>query len=363
MSPQDYYNTLGVSRDASQDEIKKAYRKLALKYHPDRTKGDKQAQEKFKEINQAYEVLSDPDKRKRYDQFGAEGVDTDMGGGPGQGFGGFDFGGFSDIFEEFFGGGGFGTAGTRTRREYRGSSLKLEYELSLKEAFEGKNIKVKVLRQDPCKECGGSGGDTSTCSTCQGRGTVTSGSGFFQVKRTCPKCGGEGMEISNPCSKCRGTGLEANKDTISLKVPPGIHNGTTLRVAGQGNAGRHNGPRGDIYVVIKIKPHPSIKRQGDDLLKKIYIDFPEAVFGSTKEIETLTGKKKIKIPSGIQSGTKLRLKKEGMPRLNTYGKGDFYVQVNIATPKKLNKKQKEALEEYAKQTKNKKNSSWWNKIF
>jgi len=366
LTPKDYYEILGVSRDASQEDIKKAYRRLALKYHPDRAKNDKDAQEKFKEINQAYEVLCDEEKRKKYDQFGAEGVDMGVGSG---GFGGFDFGGFgegafSDIFDSFFGGG----ARTRARRETRaerGSSLRFEKEITLEEAASGKTLKFKILRQDPCSACNGSGGDSSTCPQCSGSGTVMSGGGFFRISQTCPRCGGEGKVIANPCSNCKGTGLQASKDSISVKIPPGVHDGTTLRLAGQGNAGRHNGPRGDIFLDIRIKPNPYLKRKGDDLYTVLYVSFPEAVFGSSRSIRSLSGSKTLKIPSGVQSGTKLRLKGEGMPVLNGYGKGDLFVEVKIETPKKLNKQQKEALKRYAELTesRDKKNSSWWNKIF
>lgn len=365
MNPKDYYQIFGVSRDASQDEIKKAYRKLALKYHPDRNRENKEAQEKFKEINMAYEVLNDSEKRKRYDQFGEQGVDMDMGGGAG--FGGVDFGNFSEIFEDFFGGnGGFGTQRKTARRVYQGSSLKLKHKITLQEAAEGKEVKLKILRQDTCSVCGGNGGDHSVCPDCNGAGAVSSGTGFFNISRTCPRCSGGGQVITNPCSSCRGTGLQANKDIILVKIPPGIHDGTTLRISRQGNAGRNNGPRGDIYVVIGIQSHSAILRDGDDLFTEIKIDFPEAVYGTSKEIDTLKGKKTIKIPEGIQPGTKLRLKGDGMPHLNSYGRGDLYVkiQVKVPKPKNLNKEQKEALGKYAKLTKvGNKGSSWWNKIF
>ncbi|MFC2062053.1 molecular chaperone DnaJ [Elusimicrobiota bacterium] len=374
MNPQDYYEILGVSREASQEELKKAYRKLALKYHPDRAKGDKNFQEKFKEINQAYDVLSNPEKRQRYDQFGAQGVD--MEGGPGSGgfdfsnfdFGGSSSGGFSSIFDEIFGGGGgYTRTGETRKRVYQGSSLKLEHEITLQEAAQGKDVKLKVKRQDNCAECSGTGGDKATCPDCQGTGAVASGGGFFRISRTCPRCGGEGETVKNPCLKCRGTGLQVNPDKITVKIPPGVHNGTTMRVTGQGNAGRHNGPRGDLYVIIKIKSHKTIKRQDDDLITEVSVDFPDAVFGIVAEIDTLEGKKKIKIPAGIQSGAKLRFKSEGMPHLNGYGKGDLYAIVHLMTPQSLNKEQKEALIKYARLTKKEKNSNssskWWNKIF
>ncbi|MFH1415795.1 MAG: molecular chaperone DnaJ [Elusimicrobiota bacterium] len=367
MSSQDYYELLGISRDASQEDIKKAYRKLALKYHPDRNKDDKNAQEKFKEINLAYQALGDPEKRKRYDQFGAQGVDMDM--GAGAGFGGVDFGSFSDIFEDIFAGGGFGgarRAGSQ-RRVYQGSSLKLKQSITLKEAAEGKEIKFKIMRQDQCNACSGEGGTRTSCSSCGGTGSVSSGGGgFFSITRTCPACAGDGKIVSNPCVECRGTGLKANKDSISVKVPPGVYEGTTLRISGQGNVGRYNGPRGDIYVVINVKKHASLVREDNDLLTDINIEFPEAVFGTSREIETLKGKRTIKVPEGIQSGTKLRIKGDGMPHLDGYGKGDLYVivHVNIPKPKNLTKEQTDLLGKYAKLMNiNGKGSSWWNKIF
>ncbi len=367
MNPQDYYQLLGVSSNASPEEIKKAYRKLALKYHPDRNKDNKNAQEKFKEINVAYEALSDPEKRKRYDQFGQQGVDMDMGvgAGAGAGFSGFNINDVSDIFEDFFGG-GFRTTRDTRRRVYQGSSLKLKHKITLQEAASGKNVRLKILRQDPCSDCDASGGTYSTCPNCNGTGNIASGGGFFSITRTCPRCQGEGKIIKNPCVNCRGTGLQANRDTISIKIPPGINNGTTMRISGQGNAGKHNGPRGDIFVVINIKPHNTIIREGDDLLTDVMIDYPEAIFGTTKEIDTLHGKKTVKIPEGIQPGTKLRIKNEGMPHLNSYGSGDLYVtiKVKVPRPKNLSREQKEILSKYAKLNRNtNSDSSWWNKIF
>ena len=373
MSSGDYYNTLGVSKGASQDEIKKAYRRLALKYHPDRNKGDKGSQEKFKEINEAYEVLSDSEKRKRYDRFGKQGVDSDFdfrssGAGAGGGYAGT---GFEDIFRQFFGGegfDGFGTGSTRTgtgRRAYRGTSLKLNQSISLREAALGKKMRFKVMRQDPCELCEGSGGDSGGCASCAGAGRVSSGSGFFNIARTCPDCGGTGEKITNPCKKCRGTGLQANKDTISVKIPPGIRDGMTLRLSNQGNAGRYNGPRGDLFVHIKVDPHPSLKRKGDDLYTEVKVDYPEAVFGSSRKIETLTQNKTVKIPPGTQPGTLLRLKNEGLPHIQGAGKGNLYVKVQVLIPKKVSKKEKEILKEYARLRGKEINTdpSWWKKIF
>ncbi len=367
MSSGDYYSTLGVPKGASQDEIKKAYRKLALKYHPDRNKGDKSSQEKFKEINEAYEVLSDPEKRKNYDRFGKQGVDSNFDfGGDGAGYAGT---GFEDVFRQFFGGGfeGFNGGSTRTagaRRVYRGSSLKINQSITLKEASEGKKLRFKVLRQDPCGSCDGRGGDWGTCSACGGSGGVTSGGGFFSFTRTCPNCAGGGEEITNPCKECRGTGLEAHKDTISVKIPPGIRDGMTLRVSGQGNAGRNKGPRGDLYVNVSIKPHPAIRRSGDDLHTEVEIEFPEAVFGTSRKVETLNGERSVKIPPGTQAGTRLRLKNEGMPVLNGSGRGNFFVKVQINTPKKVSQREKELLSEYAKLRGKEvnENPSLWKKI-
>ncbi|MEA3507165.1 MAG: molecular chaperone DnaJ [Elusimicrobiota bacterium] len=372
MANKDYYDILGVSKDASQEEIKKAYRKLALKYHPDRNKGEEKAQEKFKEINHAYEVLGDENKREQYDRFGAEGpAGAGFGGSGYEGFGGgFSGGGFSDfsdIFEQVFGGGGF-SRGRRQPRErvFKGSSLRLSQEISLKDAAESKTLKVKITRQDPCPECDGQGGDRTQCSRCGGSGSVTSGGGLFRMTQTCPKCSGTGQEIKDPCKSCRGTGLEAHRDTISIKVPPGITDGSTLRVSGQGNAGRYNGPRGDIYVDIHIKPHETLTREGSDLYTDLKISFPEAVFGTSKTIYTLKGRKKIKIPEGIQPGTKIRLNGEGMPRLHGYGTGNLYVNIKVNIPKKLSTEAKKVLAKYAELTgedsEEFRKSSWWKKL-
>ncbi|MGM0567723.1 MAG: molecular chaperone DnaJ [Elusimicrobiota bacterium] len=371
MSSSDYYSVLGVSKEASQDDIKKAYRKLALKHHPDRNKGNKESQEKFKEINEAYEVLSDPEKRKKYDRFGKQGVDSDFGASAGAG-GSFGGGGFEDIFSQFFGEGSFGGFGSSAQAgpsgatgAYRGTSLQLSQSISLKEAAEGKTLRLKVMRQDPCVSCEGSGGDLETCPSCRGRGTVASGGGLFSISRTCPTCRGEGKKIKNPCKKCRGTGLQANKDTISVKIPPGIHNGMTLRLSGQGNAGRHNGPRGDLFLKVNITPHSNLKREGDDLHTEVKVEFPEVVFGGSKKVSTLSGTKTVKIPSGTQSGTLLRLKNEGMPNLRGGGKGNLYVKIKVVTPKKLSEEEKNALKRFAElRGKNiKQSSSWWKKIF
>jgi molecular chaperone DnaJ len=365
LTEKDYYQILGVSRDMPAEDIKKAYRKLALKYHPDRNKNDETAQEKFKEINLAYDVLGDNEKRQKYDRFGAQGVDVDMGGAGG--FGGADFGNVSDIFEEFFGG-GFGASGGQrsARRVYQGTSLKLSQKITLAEAAAGREIKLKIMRQDLCSECSGSGGDSSGCSTCGGSGSVTSGGGFFNIRRACSACRGEGQVITHPCSGCSGTGLKANRDSISVKIPPGIADGTTLRVPGAGNSGRHNGPRGDIYVYINVKPHPSLAREGDDLFTTVNIEYAEAVFGTSKQIETLTGEKNIKIPEGIQPCTKMRLKGEGVTHINGYGKGDLYVniQVRVPKPRDLSTDQRDALgkySEYIEQAGGR--ASWWKKIF
>ena len=364
MASKDYYELLGVSRDASQDDIRKAYRKLALKYHPDRTKGDKDAQEKFKEINQAYEVLSDADKKNSYDRFGEAGVNGARGfdytgGGAGVGFD------VSDIFEQFFGGGGGAPRGGARRAVYQGTSLKLTEKITLKEALEGKTLKIKVLRQNPCSECSGTGGESEVCKDCDGQGSVIAGSGFFRMSTTCPSCGGEGQTITNACPSCRATGLEAKKDTISVKIPPGITDGATLKIRCQCNSGRHNGPRGDIFITIKIRPHSSIKRDGDDLNTTVKITFPEAVFGTSKVVETLTDKKTIKVPAGIQSGTRIRLRNEGMPRVGGLGRADLFAKIQVETPKRLNKDQRDALNEYARATgiSTDSNPSWWKKLF
>lgn len=354
----DYYEILGVGKNASQDDIKTAYRKLALKYHPDKNQGDKSAEEKFKEINEAYEMVSDPKKRQQYDAYGHAGVGTappPPGGGGGYGDMG-DFSNLGDIFGDIFGGGGGG--GRRSSggasRSRRGHDLQYELELSFNDAAKGIEIPIEVPRQELCSVCGGTGAkpgtSVKTCSQCKGSGQVRYSQGFFSFAQTCPKCNGEGQVVESPCSACRGQGTKKSSHKVTVRIPPGVDDGTSLRVTGGGDMGAKGGIPGDLYVVIRMKHDPRFKRLGDDLFTEIDISFVMAVLGGESEIETLDGKVKLKVPPGTQVGTTFRIREAGFPKLGRRGKGDLLVKANIAVPKSLNDKQKNALKQYAQLT-------------
>jgi molecular chaperone DnaJ len=349
----DYYGILGVARNASEEEIKKAFRKLAIKYHPDKNPGNKEAEERFKEINEAYAILSDGEKRRAYDMFGHAGVGTGA-----EGFRrppGFDFdfgqGGFndifSDIFEDFFGG------STRTRRRAeRGADLRYDLEISFEEAIFGKEIKIRIPRWETCSDCRGtgakSGSSIKTCPTCKGAGQVRYQQGFFTISRTCGHCHGEGRIISEVCPKCRGEKRLQREKTLTVKIPAGVQNGSRLRLSGEGESGEDGGPSGDLYVVIAVKTHPIFSREGNDLLCEIPISFTQAVLGSSIEVPTLKEKTELKIPPGTQPGKIFRLKGLGAPDLRGYEQGDLVVKVKVTIPTKLTARQKELLQEYAK---------------
>ncbi|MDX1959467.1 MAG: molecular chaperone DnaJ [Leptospiraceae bacterium] len=367
MSEKSYYEILGVSKTASDEEIKKAYRQQAIKYHPDKNKGDKEAEEKFKEATEAYEVLRDANKRKAYDQFGKAGVN---GGGFGQGaytdfsdiFGGM--GGFSDIFEEFFSGG----SGRQRGGARRGSDLKYNLEISLEDAALGKEIKIEIPRNEVCPECTGSGatkGSTpQTCQDCGGRGQVRIQQGFFSVATTCRRCNGKGSIITNPCKTCNGHGLVERRRTINIKIPPGVESGSRLKVTGEGEAGPGGGNHGDLYVVTHIKKHSVFERQGNDLIINKSIPLSMAVLGGQIEVPTIDGKTlAVKIPEGTESGQKFVLKGNGIPYLGSYGKGDQHVIVKIDIPKKLSKRQRELMEEFAKEMNDSGKGFFTGKIF
>jgi len=348
VSKADYYEVLGVSRDASEQELKSAYRKLALKYHPDRNPGDHAAEEKFKEASEAYQVLSDADKRAAYDRFGHAGV---SGGGPG-GFGGFsgavDLGDiFGDLFGEMFNMGGQ----QRASRQMRGDDLRYDLTIDFQEAVFGTEKEIRIRRLEACETCKGSGSKSGrgpvTCPQCHGRGQVRYQQGFFSVAKTCSRCNGTGTVISDPCPGCRGEGLQPNKHTIKVKVPPGVEQDTRIRYQGEGEAGRHGGPAGDLYVILNVKAHKFFERDGDDLHCVMPISFPQAALGTELELETLEGKATIKIPEGTQNGREFRLRGKGVPHLNDHGKGDLIVEVRVATPAKLTKQQKELLRQLA----------------
>lgn len=344
----DYYQTLEVDKGASDADIKKAYRRLALKYHPDRNPGDTAAEDKFKEINEAYACLSDPQKRANYDQFG-----TAEGAGAGFGFGGFgDFGSnFGDIFEDVFGNIFGDFSGRRRTRPTKGQDLRYDLEINLKEAVFGIDKQIKIPRWENCTTCQGTGArpgkGPTVCSTCKGTGQTRLQQGFFTIARTCGTCGGAGKIITDPCTACRGQGRLRKERTVTLKVPAGVDTGIRLKVTGEGEAGSHGGPYGDLYVVVHVAPHPFFKRKDNDLLCEVPISFVQASLGGEVEVPTLEGNEHIKIPAGTPSGKVFHLRGKGVPKLGGYGKGDQFVSVFIDVPKKLTTRQKELLREFA----------------
>ncbi len=361
MAKRDYYEVLGVGKDSSPQEIKRAYRRLAVKYHPDKNPGDKSAEEKFKEISEAYEVLSDAKKKSTYDQYGHAGLEGAFGGG---GFNWQNFTHFDDLKDIFgdwglgdllrgFGVGGdiFGSGGRRRGGPARGSDLEYEITVEFNEAAFGVQKAIEIPRYETCSNCKGDGAKPGTkrqiCPACKGAGQVSTTSGFFSISRTCSKCRGEGSTIKTPCENCSGLGRTRVKRKITVKIPAGVHTGTRLRVTGEGEAGHRGGPRGDLYVYINVREHPLFKRDGYDIICEIPISFPQAVFGAEIEIPTLAGKAKMKIPPGTQSGRFFRLKEKGIPNLRGYGKGDEYVRVKVETPTNLNAEQKRLLKEFA----------------
>ena len=355
----DYYEVLGVSKGASEDEIKKAYKKLARKYHPDLNPDNKEAEDKFKEANEAYEVLSDANKKARYDQDGHAGVDPNFGAG---GFGGggfdgnFDFGDLGDIFGSFFGG-GFGGGGRRANPNapQRGESIRLSLTISFEEAAFGCEKEVTVERMEQCGTCHGNGCASGTtpevCPDCRGTGTVQvrrqTPMGVFATTTACPKCGGKGKIIHQPCGDCRGAGVVRKRKTIQANIPAGIDNGQTISIRGQGHAGKNGGPAGDLLITIGVRPHELFRREGTSVLCEAPITFTQAALGAELEIPTIDGKVKYTLPEGTQSGTTFRLKGKGIPSINGRGRGDQYVTVYIETPRNLNKEQKEALKKFA----------------
>ena len=353
----DYYEVLGIQKGASEDEIKKAYKKLARKYHPDMNPGDKEAEEKFKEVNEANEVLSDPEKKARYDQFGFAGVDPNYGAGAGGGAygGGFDFGDLGDIFGSFFGGGFGGGQRRNPNAPQRGESIRASVSASFTEAAFGCEKSVTLERSEQCPTCKGNGCAPGTtpeiCPDCHGTGTVQTRRqtpmGVFASNGPCRKCGGTGRLIHQPCSDCRGTGAVRKRKTIKINIPAGIDHGQTISLRGQGNAGKNGGPAGDLLITVMVQPHELFHRDGVDVFCEAPITFAQAVLGAELEIPTIDGKVKYSIPEGTQTGTVFRLKGKGIPVLNGRGRGDQYVTVTIETPRNLNKEQKEALRRFS----------------
>ena len=348
MSKQDYYEVLGVDRDASDRDIKKAFRRMAMKYHPDRNPDDQSAEEKFKEVNEAYEILSDAQKKAAYDQYGHAGVDPNMGGGFGGG--GFE-GGFGDIFGDVFGdifGGGGG--GGRRSSVQRGADLRYNMDLSLEEAVRGVERTIKVPTLVNCETCHGSGAkpgtSPKTCSTCGGMGQVRMQQGFFSVQQTCPTCRGEGHVISDPCTDCRGQGRIEKTKTLSVKIPPGVDTGDRIRLAGEGEAGSHGGPAGDLYVQVNVTAHPIFERDGKHLYCEVPISFVDAALGGELEVPTLDGRVKLKVPAETQTGKLFRLRGKGVKPVRGGAVGDLLVRAVVETPVNLSGRQKELLREF-----------------
>jgi len=347
LSQQDFYDVLGVGRDASDADLKKAYRQLAKQYHPDHNPDDAEAEARFKEVSAAYDVLSDPDKRQAYDQFGHAAFDG-ANGGPG----GFDFSSsFADVFDDLFG--EFVGGGRQRRRGVRrGADLRFNLEISLDDAFNGRKAEIEVPTTAACEACEGSGAEAGSspvaCPTCQGHGKVRQQSGFFTIERTCPNCGGVGRVIDNPCSACAGAGRVQREKTLAVNVPPGVEDGTRIRLAGEGEAGLRGGPPGDLYIFISVRPHQVFRRDGEHLFCRAPITMVTAALGGKIEVPSIDGGRvAVSIPEGAQSGRQFRLRGKGMPHLRGRGRGDLFIETVVETPVNLNKQQKELLKQFA----------------
>jgi molecular chaperone DnaJ len=349
MAKQDYYATLGVARDAGADDLKKAYRKLAMQCHPDRNPGDKQAETRFKELNEAYDVLKDEQKRAAYDRYGHAAFEQ---GGPGGFTGGFDFsagGGLGDIFDQMFGDFMGGRRGGRTRA---GNDIRQAAEIELTEAFAGTKVNLRVPTRVTCDACNGSGSEdksraADTCPTCQGAGKVRAQQGFFLVERTCPTCGGQGRTIRNPCKVCRGAGTVQRERTLQVAIPAGVEDGTRIRLAGEGEAGGQGAQPGDLYVHIAIRPHPMFQRDGASIFMRVPLRMSQAALGTEVEVPVVDGTKaKVKIPPGTQTGDQFRLRSKGFSVLRSAARGDMFIQVAVETPQNLTRRQRELLEEF-----------------
>jgi molecular chaperone DnaJ len=342
----DYYEILGVGPDASQEEVKKAYRKLAHQHHPDKNPGDQSAEERFKEISEAYEVLGNPEKRRTYDRFGSAGTGRDF-----EGFGGFEAG-FGSIFDDIFEGFFTGRTGRGTRGVQRGADLRYNLEVRFEEAATGAEREILIPRLEACAACRGSGAKPGSqpvvCRACRGTGQVRYSQGFLTVSQTCGQCRGEGRVVEHPCSTCRGMGQVKAERTLTVKIPPGVETGTRLKLTGEGESGVRGGPPGDLYVVITVQEHPIFSRQADDLTCEVPISFTQAALGTQIEIPTISGRAILKIPPGSQTGTEFRIKGKGLPNLRGYGRGDLVARIFVEVPTHLTAKQRELLEQYGR---------------
>jgi len=350
MSKRDYYEVLGLNRTATDQEIKSAYRRLAMRYHPDKNPNDSSAEEKFKEAAEAYSVLADPEQRRRYDRFGHAGVSS----GAGPAWGAPGFGGIEDILGDLFGFGdvfGGGRSGSRRSAAQRGADLRYDLEITLEEAAEGMTPQLRIPRLETCESCNGAGTAPGTqpesCATCGGTGQVRYQQGFFSVARTCHGCRGAGRIIKDPCNECRGTGRIEREKQMEVRIPAGVETGSRLRVQGEGEAGTYGGPPGDLYVVIHVAEHEQFERQGSNLYSSVPITFAQAALGADTTVKTLDGEERLKIPTGTQTGTVFRLKGKGMPVLGGRGRGDLFVAVTVVTPTSLTREQRKLLEQLA----------------
>jgi molecular chaperone DnaJ len=347
----DFYETLGVHKGADEKELKSAYRKLAMQYHPDRNPGDHEAEHKFKEIGEAYECLKDPQKRAAYDRFGHAAFQNGGGAGPFGAGGGFGGGGFSDIFEDIFGEMMGGGRRRSSNGRERGADLRYNMEITLEEAFSGKTAQIRVPSSISCTDCSGTGAKPGTqpvtCSMCDGQGKVRQAQGFFSIERTCPTCQGRGQMVKEPCPKCAGHGRVTQERSLSVNIPAGIDDGTRIRLANEGEAGTRGGPSGDLYIFLSVKPHEFFQRDGADLYCKVPISMTTAALGGQFEVTTLDGTQtRVKVPEGTQNGRQFRLKGKGMPVLRQPQVGDLYIQTAVETPQNLSKRQRELLEEF-----------------
>ncbi len=355
MAKRDYYEVLGVDRGADADDLKRAYRKLAMQFHPDRNPGDTDAERQFKEVGEAYEILKDPEKRAAYDRFGHQAFEAGMGGGGGRAGGaGFDFNfasGFADIFDEMFGDAMGGRRRGRGRGSGRGADLRYDMEITLEEAFAGKQAGIRVPGSIQCDTCNGSGSEGGAapvnCSTCGGHGKVRSQQGFFTIERTCPACQGVGQTIETPCKDCSGSGRLQRERSLSVNIPAGVEDGTRIRLAGEGEAGLRGGTNGDLYIFLAIRPHDFFKREGADLFCQVPITIVDAALGGSIEVPTIDGSRaKVTVPSGTQNGKLFRLRNKGMSVMRSNARGDMYIEVGVETPVHLTRRQEELLREF-----------------